>query len=134
MGPQKQNLMINLSVQVNDMIPEKLYRYEAGRYSVIIDAEMELFGTSKAKLECREYIVTAETPKGYWIGYLEGAKFRWVSKTSHRRFAHPTKEEALEAYRQRKTAYVRHSKARLRTAEEDLSLVVEPSRAARLTW
>ncbi len=102
---------------------EKMYRYEDRRYSICVDPERELYSSSKATLECVEYYVTKETPKGYWIGWFKGAKDRWVSKTSVKRFAHPTKAEALEGYRQRKMAFVRHSKARLKRAEEDLALV-----------
>ena len=109
------------------MIPEKLYRYESVRFSTVIDAEREIYGVTKAKLRCNEYSVTAETPKGYWVGYWKGNKDRWVHKTSRKRFAHPTKEEALEAYRQRKLSFLRHSKARLARAEEDLALV-EPEK------
>lgn len=101
----------------------KLYRYEAVRYSVVIDAEMEIFGTSRAKLELREFFITARTPKGVWIGFSRGDKWKWVSNTSRKRYAHPTKAEASEAYKQRKLAFVRHAKAQLKRAEEDLSLL-----------
>jgi hypothetical protein len=52
------------------------------------------------KLEVREYNLLRETPKGYWIGYGNFGynKYewkKWVSKTSKKRFAYPTKEEAL---------------------------------------
>lgn len=100
---------------------DKLYRYESVRYSVTIDAEREIFGTSKAQLRLHEYEIHSETPKGYWIG-LFGSKDRWVSKTSRKRFAHPSKEEALEGYRQRKLSYVRHATSNLHRANEDLSL------------
>jgi len=100
----------------------KLYRYEAHRYSVCLDPERELYGSSDAKLECRSYPVSHVTKKGYWTGY-NGGKDRWVSATARKRFAHPTKEEALEGYRQRKKSFVRHASATLRRAEEDLALV-----------
>jgi hypothetical protein len=90
---------------------------------VILDAEREIFGTSRASLHLEEWLVTKETPKGCWVGYHQGHKFRWVSNTSKKRFAHPTKQEALNAYKQRKISFVKHSKARLNRALEDLSLV-----------
>jgi len=105
------------------MTAETLYRYEAMRYSVVIDAEMELFGVSRARLELREYKVVAETPCGYWITFGFGGKDKWVSKTSRKRFAHPTVDGAKLAYRKRKRAFVRHAKAQLKRAEEDLSLL-----------
>lgn len=101
----------------------KLYRYEAMRYATVIDAEYEVYGVSKARLELHEYQVAAETPKGYWISWFGTAKDKWVSKSSKKRFAHPTAEEALEAFRHRKRAFVRHSEKRLQRAREDLELV-----------
>jgi len=50
----------------------------------------------------RRYISYKETPKGHWIRY--GAptsindKGKWVSKTTRKRFAHLTKEQALDAF------------------------------------
>lgn len=101
----------------------KLYRYEVVRYSVVIDAEMDMFGTSRAYLKLREFSITARTPKGVWIGFNRGDKWKWVSNTSRKRYAYPTKVEASEAYKQRKRAFVRHAKAQLKRAEEDLALL-----------
>lgn len=84
----------------------KFYRYEAVNY-----ASMDETGDFVAPkfpntvLELREFNMRKETPKGYWIGYgsweederLRGTS-KWVSKTSKRRFAHPTKEEALNYF------------------------------------
>lgn len=45
------------------------------------------------------YDVTEETNCGYWISSGWNAKkWKWVSKTSRRRFAYPTKEEAVESF------------------------------------
>lgn len=97
----------------------KLYRYDAKRYSVVIDADREEYGVSHPKLELYTFDVIRETPKGYWINpYLGGA--RWVSKTSRKRFAHATQEEALEGFLERKKAHIRHCKSRLKRAQEDL--------------
>lgn len=104
------------------MTVKTLYRYEAVRYSFVIDAEMEVFGVSKARLELHEYVVVAETPKGYWITFASGSKDKWVSKTSRKRFAHTTKDEARESYRRRKLAFVGHAQRRLKRAKEDLAL------------
>ena len=103
---------------------ERLYRYESQRYSVVVDADADIYGVSPAKLCLQNYEVVAETPKGYWVGFF-GAKDKWVSKSSRKRFAHPTESEALEAYRIRKKAYVRHATSTLQRAKEDLALAVE---------
>lgn len=104
---------------------EKMYRYEAKRYSVVIDHDAELYGVSDVKLVCEEYQIAGATPKGNWIGFM-GGKDRWVSRTSRKRYAHETKEAALAAYKIRKEYYVHHCKVRLKRAEEDLNLVGSP--------
>jgi hypothetical protein len=58
---------------------------------------------SSSTLYLRQYRLVKETPKGYWIeAYFEGfspsgLKY-WVSKTSKKRLAYPTKEEALNGF------------------------------------
>ena len=80
----------------------KFYRYEAREYaSLDMDGDYVSSPIPNPKLELREYRLIKETPKGYWIGF-EGFHSdvwkKWVSKTSRRRFAYPTNEEALENY------------------------------------
>lgn len=101
----------------------KLYRYESVRYPVRIDDELVLYGLSAPKLELREFLITARTPKGVWIGICHGNKRKWVSNTSRKRYAYPTKAEAIEAFKHRKLAFVRHAEAQLKRAKEDLALL-----------
>lgn len=100
------------------MTVKVLYRYESRSYSVILDAERELYGSSDMKLVCDTYDVTCTTPKGWWIW----GKTKWVGSGSGKRFAHPTKEQALEAYKHRKLSFIRHATARLRDAKKGLRL------------
>ena len=54
------------------------------------------------KICVSEYAVQKETPKGYWIKlykFIPGTK--WVSKTSRRRFAYLTKDEAMTSLKAR---------------------------------
>lgn len=95
------------------------YRYEVRRYSVVIDAEREEYGVSSPKLELLTFDVIRETPKGYWIDTYFGDT-RWVSKTSRKRFAYPSKEEALEGFINRKKAHLKHCQSRLDRAKSDL--------------
>lgn len=57
----------------------------------------------------KTFFLVKETPKGYWI--LENGWFfarqRWVSKTSKKRYAYPTKEQALTNFIKRKERYLR---------------------------
>lgn len=70
--------------------------------------------------ECRsffhEFFVSKETEKGYWVD--NGGK--WVSKTSKKRYAHPTKKEALDAFAHRKRRQVDILRAQLKQAEKYL--------------
>lgn len=58
------------------------------------------------KLYCYEYFVEKETSCGYWImpqvGVYCRIKRRWVSKTARKRYAYPSKNEALKALIARK--------------------------------
>jgi hypothetical protein len=78
------------------------YRYEYREYATVDqfgDFVSPVFPDPKIILE--EYDLIKETPKGYWIGQFflpfQGEPFfkKWVSKTATKRFAYPTKEEAL---------------------------------------
>lgn len=100
---------------------QKLYRYEAQRYSVHVGDDY--YETSDAVLKCCVYDVVKKTPRGYWITYAFGGKDKWVSSDSRKRFAHPSEEEALESYKLRKKSFVGHCEVRLSRAKEDLALI-----------
>lgn len=78
------------------------YRYEYREYASVDefgDYVSPAFPDPKIILE--KYDLIKETPKGYWIGQFflpfQGDPFfkKWVSKTATKRYAYPTKEEAL---------------------------------------
>ena len=81
----------------------EFYRYEAVQYASMIDDDYGgrsiLSKFPNPNLELRVFNLFKETPKGYWIGYgsLNGlhSPKRWVSKTATKRFAYPSKSEAL---------------------------------------
>ena len=97
---------------------EHLYRYET-RWTCGID-EWDEPTASHVHSYLSRFPIIKETPKGYWVG--DYGRKRWVSNTTRKRFAHRTEAEAAEALRQRKISYVRHQKARLRKAENELAL------------
>lgn len=76
------------------------YRYEAIEYaSTNIDGEYTSYKIPNPKVVLRTYNVLRETPKGHWIEYgLPSSKGKWVSKTSKKRYAYPTKIEALDNF------------------------------------
>lgn len=87
------------------MGPNKFYRYEAVQYASLgMDGDYQSPRIPNPKVVLRTYNLVRETPKGYWIGYgypfgdyLMGKPI-WVSKTARKRFAYPTKEEALNNF------------------------------------
>lgn len=87
----------------------KLYRFDTYRK-----------GYGGRGLTIREFYVMSETPKGWWIN-VDGKK-TWISKTAKKRYAYPTREEALESFRCRKTAFVKHAQNMLEVAKTDLKI------------
>ncbi|NTU49360.1 MAG: hypothetical protein HGA87_00435 [Desulfobulbaceae bacterium] len=71
------------------------YRYEE-------DAE----DVDHVRLLLSRFSLVKETPCGYWVDPMVGSyarkKVRWVSKTARKRYAYPTKAEALDALIARK--------------------------------
>jgi hypothetical protein len=49
---------------------------------------------------CREYCLERETQKGYWIVNAEGSVYhrKWVSKTARKRYAYPSRREAMDSF------------------------------------
>lgn len=87
------------------------------------------------QLKYEEYPVIRETPKGYWIeidrkhishmDYEEEQTIsieKWVSKTSLKRYAYPTKEEALQNYIARKNRQINILNRQLKDAKDCLDL------------
>jgi len=100
------------------------FRYEAVEYASLgINGEYEAPNVPNPKVELRTYNLFKETPKGYWIGYgsLSEGKLRgqahWVSKTSKKRFAYPTKKEALENFIKRNERRVKILKRQVWSCE-----------------
>ena len=88
---------------------ENLYRYERDK--------CEEYATNKIRL-CTYHIIR-ETPQGYWI--LLYNKKKWVSNSSKKRFAYPTKDEAYNGFIKRTERCVRILRAQLRIAEDMLT-------------
>lgn len=65
----------------------KFYRYEWHSTT----------GYKEFLFNLKEYDLIKETDKGYWIGFNEWA-MKWVPKNSLRRYAYPTKEEAMRNF------------------------------------
>jgi hypothetical protein len=77
----------------------KFFRYEWKEYAEH-DCDGELCAPSfpNPKLELRTYDLIRETKKGYWIGYKYLSYKKWIPKESKKRYAYPTKEEAIKNF------------------------------------
>lgn len=102
--------------------PKNFYRYKIVQYASLgIDGEYHSPPFPNPSLELEEYNLHKETPKGYWIGYgtLDGyhSKSFWVSKTAKKRYAYPTKDEALTNFIKRNERRVNILKRQVMTCE-----------------
>ncbi len=92
------------------------YRYEAVQYAVHdIDGELVSPKFPNPKVELLIYDLMKETPKGYWIGDARFPELmkKWISKTSKKRFAYPTKQEAL-------TNFIKRNEKRIEILEHQI--------------
>lgn len=71
----------------------KLYRYTKHCYDECL---LDIDDNSNVKLRLSEYDVIRNTPKGYVIKV--NYKEKWVPNDTKRRFAYPTKEEAMNNF------------------------------------
>lgn len=84
----------------------EFYRYDIVTYANMSDDNQHNLPLSICNLLNTRLVLTTmqlhkETPKGYWIGFGSAdlrSECRWVSKTSKKRYAYPTKEEALHGF------------------------------------
>jgi len=79
----------------------QFYRYEWREWAWYdLDGELVAPAFPSLKIELSRYGLAKETPKGYWIGFgfrpWHGLK--WVSKTARKRYAYPSKAEALDNF------------------------------------
>ena len=105
-----------------------LYRYDYDKYA---KQTPFLLGFPNGDVKCYKFDVVKETPCGYWIdNHKEDGKLtelrlhkkKWVSKTSGKKWAHTTKEAALNAYIRRKSQQVYVIKQQLSEAKLALKL------------
>lgn len=106
-----------------DNKPIQFYRYEAIEYGDMLNDDKSKMLIPSVKLVLQTYKLTKETPKGYWInyGFTYGEHLRihsrWVSKTARKRFAYPTKQEALDNYIARTNRRISILKGQLRFSQ-----------------
>lgn len=107
---------------------EYFYRYKEVTYSLGMDQFDYPLPGSDLKVELERYRVIKRTPKGAWIdcgGWGLNSDKKLVLLDSKKRFACPTKKEALESFKARKRRQIKIVKAQLKRAEEALSAAEE---------
>lgn len=74
------------------------------------------FYEGRSKVDLDIFFLIKETPKGYWIGndWLEK---KWVSGKTRKRFAYPTKKEALNSFIARKKRQIKILDSQLHNAK-----------------
>jgi hypothetical protein len=81
---------------------EVFHRYDDQHYAPMLDEFDDPIGVGTHKLVHRTYPVIKRTPKGVWLSMGFGEK-RFVLLTARKRYALPTKAEALESFLLRKS-------------------------------
>lgn len=101
----------------------KFYRYkENASTSVSYDIWGEIvpsYSLPKVYLNLLTYILVKETPKGFWIKseeYWSEDKF-WIFKTSKKKFAYPSKKEAVIGFLFKKKSHIKILENRLYIAQ-----------------
>ena len=78
---------------------------------------------SYVNVRLRTFEVIKETPKGVWLRLYEFTNMkRFVRNDSRKKFACPTREQALESFLARKTKQAKILKAQLRRVEEAIQI------------
>lgn len=105
----------------------KFYRYKAVQYAALSDdGDFSYPKFPNPELVLEEYNLFKETPKGYWIGYgsIKPGHLRdnahWVSKTARKRFAYPSKKEALIGFIKKKEKQIKLLQYQLTSVESIL--------------
>lgn len=107
----------------------EFYRYEIRSFSVgNIDGNSLLtdFSTD-VNVKLLKFCLVSETPKGYWICSGDGNELhsdrRWISKTSRKRYAYPTKKEAMVNLIKRSESRSRILRSQLHICNRGLEIV-----------
>ena len=114
--------------------PETFYRYETYQEASYNDEYGHASYGSVAKIRLNEYKLVRVTPRGYWIiedihiwngeisDYTMKHCKKWIPKKSRKRYAYPTKEEAIESFMIRMSYWKQHLESKHRFAERSIRL------------
>jgi len=103
---------------------EYYYRYEGKSQAnggIDMLGEWQFSGSYTYRLDLYKFEILSHTPKGVWIRNWFG-KRQFVNNSWNKRFACPTKEEALASLIARKQRLIRIAKARINEAEHYIEI------------
>ena len=107
------------------------YRYQEQRYAAPLDEFDEPMGSGSVQVLLHTFKEDKLTPKGVWLrqtfnatGWVSDKK-RFVLRDARKRYACPTKKEALESLIARKTKQIKILHAHRRNAEEVHDMAVK---------
>ena len=103
---------------------EVWYRYEETLWAPSLNEWEEPVGRGSISIRLQEFPVLKHTPKGVWLFTFFGDK-RFVLRDARKRFACPTKEEALESFIARKKRQATIFESRARNARLAIKLAEE---------
>lgn len=89
-----------MTLRIDDGV--RWYRIEGQRTSTGTDEFGDPNPGHNVDLWVKKFRVEKETPKGVWLVGEYGWSRRWVSRTTRKRYAHATLEEAVASFRARK--------------------------------
>jgi len=92
-------------IEENKPIPTNcnlFYRYRFSTYHIGCSLDLIIYHSIK------------ETPRGYWITDYTYIDKHWISKTSRKRFAYPTKKEAI-------TNFVKRTEKRIKILQQTIN-------------
>lgn len=104
--------------------PKFLYRCNQFLQATGYDELRDASTGAVVRVALHAYKVVKTTTHGTWIEIGFGTR-RWVSNSSRKRFAYPTKILAINGFRKRKQRQISILSAQLRQAEEALNLKVK---------
>lgn len=106
-----------LAVQVNHSLEREIWEDEDKLFR---------YANYKDDIYLRKYQIIKRTPKGCWVKDLvcKSGK-RFILNDARKRFAYPTREEALESFMHRKWSQIAIIKKQMQDAKDALSWVDE---------
>ena len=100
----------------------KWYRFEEIHYAPSLDEFDNPVGEGHTDVCKIELDVIKKTPCGVWLDLGFGSGSRWVSCTSHKRYACPTEAEAMESFLARKRRQITILQSQIKRAERAIAV------------